>query len=1419
MRGIWFGRQQRGALAVSAAAAVAVMSAFVTPGKAATVTWTGATPDPNSASYTSSVLNTAPFLAPFYVNGQNVYQWNTTVSNWSGAATYSVGDNAIFSDNPTNNSGTTTFIALPSSNMNPTSMTFSHDPSGSANTRYVFLRTGDLMNPANVTSNTPFGNGNTAATLTLDTGFLGTVILRARINSTALNGNTIIRSGTLEVHETQDVPGGATGQTCNVTLAGGTLSINVQTAGNTQPGSADYNGTLSVIADSTLALSRDTTGSVSSSRTWQGPITVNSGVTLTLQELNGVRFRLPGNLNSSTGTFKLVDGSTPTEVTLENTTGGAGSSTAIFDLGAGASILDTNFTSSTTTNLGALIGGAATSLKGSISSNANVVDTYAIGGKGTNTTFDGGITNGTGAVPHTTAITKVGAGTLLLTGSSANTYTGTTTASGGTLIIGGTGALPSSAVISTTPGGTFLLDNTTSSNDRIGDTATISTNGGNFQFQGNLNAGTAEVTGQLLINALQSNVQALSTGTLGSPASITFASLGRNAGSTVNFDLVSNVDLKFASPPTLNDGIIGGYATANTNNWATLSGSAVTQFGAYTTAGNASDPNTWTGTDNIDQTATGALTVTSPVTINSLKLSGTGANLTIGAGGSLNIDTGGILATGTATIAGPGTLSAGPAASASELITHVQSGGGTLTIGASIANNAGGTVTVVKSGPGTLVLSGTASSYTGGVKILNGSVVAGATNAVLGDLTIDNGTTFNLAGFSQTVGAVNLINGSAINSGGAATLTGNAYNVRLGTISASLAGTAALTKTTGGLVTLSGSNSYSGGTSVTGGTLAAGANNSIGNGTVSVTSGATLDIGAFNQTVGAVTLGNGTTSGGNILGTTGTLTGTSFDAQNGTITANLSGVGATLTKSNTAATITLTGLSTYTGATTVNGGTVTFNSIANAGVASALGAPTTPDAANLILNGGTLNYNGTGSTSNRLFTVAGSTTLSSSGTGALNLTNTDPLGVGGSTLTLAGSNAGANTLAAMIGGGTNITKSGGGTWILAPATGSTYTGVTTISQGILQVGSLANGGSPSPIGASTNAEGNLILSGGTLKYTGSGDTTDRLFRLAAASTIDASGSGPINFNNTGAEGQAQGLTLTGTNTGANTIAGAFSGTTTITKTGSGTWLLTGALTYTGTTTAATSVSAGKLTLATNQTTGLAVAATSTGLLELAAGGGSNRVIRTQNLTVSGSGKVNLQDNKLIVTAAGATGSWTGSNYTGVTGLIASGRGTSNLWNGSVGIITTQSAAVGSNFTSIGVARASAVLPATATATALWAGQTITGTDTLVMYTYGGDATLDGKINVDDYIKIDSGIAAGLTGWSNGDFNYDGKINVDDYTLFIDANIGTQGPQFPTAGGMGGSGASGVSAVPEPVSLSILGLGAAAMLGRRRRVRW
>ena len=112
---------------------------------------------------------------------------------------------------------------------------------------------------------------------------------------------------------------------------------------------------------------------------------------------------------------------------------------------------------------------------------------------------------------------------------------------------------------------------------------------------------------------------------------------------------------------------------------------------------------------------------------------------------------------------------------------------------------------------------------------------------------------------------------------------------------------------------------------------------------------------------------------------------------------------------------------------------------------------------------------------------------------------------------------------------------------------------------------------------------------------------------------------------------------------------------------------------------------------------------------------------------------------------------------------------------------------------------------------------MTGSDTLVMYTYGGDANLDGRISVDDYGRIDFNVGLGTAGWFNGDFNYDGKITVDDYGI-IDFNVGLQGAPFSTAGGLdaGAGGLNAISSVPEPTSVAFVVSAAATVLSRRRR---
>jgi len=159
----------------------------------------------------------------------------------------------------------------------------------------------------------------------------------------------------------------------------------------------------------------------------------------------------------------------------------------------------------------------------------------------------------------------------------------------------------------------------------------------------------------------------------------------------------------------------------------------------------------------------------------------------------------------------------------------------------------------------------------------------------------------------------------------------------------------------------------------------------------------------------------------------------------------------------------------------------------------------------------------------------------------------------------------------------SLNKTGTGVQTLSGA--NTYTGITTISAGILAVNTLADGGTSSGIGASTNADTNLVLDGGTLRYTGAAQTTDRNFTLdTSGGGFDASGSGALTLAGAATlagTDAARTLTLTGSNTGNNTLAAALtdngSGPTNLLKSGSGTWLVAGASSYTGSTTVAAGI--------------------------------------------------------------------------------------------------------------------------------------------------------------------------------------------------------------------------------------------------------
>ncbi len=84
-----------------------------------------------------------------------------------------------------------------------------------------------------------------------------------------------------------------------------------------------------------------------------------------------------------------------------------------------------------------------------------------------------------------------------------------------------------------------------------------------------------------------------------------------------------------------------------------------------------------------------------------------------------------------------------------------------------------------------------------------------------------------------------------------------------------------------------------------------------------------------------------------------------------------------------------------------------------------------------------------------------------------------------------------------IAGSAGLLKMNTGT--LSVLTTNTYTGVTTIAGGVLEATTLANGGSPSSIGAASFNPLNLVFDGGTLRYLGETVAIDR------AATINAGG--------------------------------------------------------------------------------------------------------------------------------------------------------------------------------------------------------------------------------------------------------------------------------------------------------------------------
>ncbi len=1005
----------------------------------------------------------------------------------------------------------------------------------------------------------PAGAGGAGGNISITAGTTITATVGGAISATG--GNAGVASNN-----------GGNGGSVTISAGGNITNFGINTTGGTPIGtiaglSSGSGGAVSITS---------TTGSI----TTGAAITTIPGAAGTTLAASGtpgnVTFNAATSISVGTGGITANGGAGGS-----NTTGQAGTNGATINLTAGTTFTATTAITATggnaagTGNNNGGNGGAITiAAGGNISVNAVTTtggNNGSTGTSGGNTSGSGGavsITTTSGTVTTGAAITTSAgtAGTTRATGGNAGnvTISGTGTLTIGTGGIVANGAVGGSNTTGAAGGNGGVISLTTAANF-ISTTAAITSTGGTAAGTGNNNGGNGgniSITAPTGVNISQNLTAtagtATGTGTAGTAGNFTFditaaTTTAPNAGQTAG--AISGGNLIKNGVGILNLGV----ANASLNGVTNINAGTILLGNASSLGATGAAQNTIVASGaTLDL---GGVTTSEPITLNGGTLTNSNATTAV-VNGIVTLTT--------------GTTSTINAANGITFTTGTLSGDGDIT----------------KTGNGTLTLTPASTLFTGDLAI-NAGTVAIANASSLG--TVAGNTTVNSGGTLQITSAITLaeplvLNGGTLNANGVNVTQSGAISITAPstisttgaftlTVSGLVSGAGNLTTTgtvAGGTVLLQGANtSHTGAITVSSGTLKVGNDDALGatSAGTTVNSGATLDLAGFNVCPEPLTI-NGTlsntgvntsicaaslsagcsalnlpanitldlagadltigslTGSGNVTLGANTLTigcdNTSPAAYSGII----SGTGG-ITKIGTG-TLTLSGANTYTGASTVNAGTLRL----------ATAAERISNSSALIVNSpGTFDLGGFAET---VASISGNGTITNTGA-ATSLTFGDA-----NNTTFSGLITNAASALSLI-------KQGTGTTTLSGA--NSYTGTTTINAGALSISADNNLGTAP--GAAT--PGKLTLNGGTLITT---------------STFTLSTNRGITLGASGGTIQVEPSTTL-------TYGGIAAGTGSLTKTGTGTLVLSGTNTYTG----ATNIDAGTLKL--GSATALADGATGT----------------------------------------------------------------------------------------------------------------------------------------------------------------------------------------------------------------------------------